>query len=342
MKPKKAKILEPLDDETLSSWMWRVNSVSSIPIITHMRLTSPECGIKARDLRGVHGESFEDRDLLSENTFIEAFKDTLSLSQTWLQKRFPGFSHPFIPAQFRRAFCSQCFMESFQQVGVPVSKVQWCYLTKPFCEVHGVLLHDSPECFINRDDYAVQAFVSYWDDRNFKRNCDLVNDAWPLWFGLALRSQKRLEHVMRRVPSSGDSFAVQMFVLTLMRAMMMPALHHAYPAIAFNNWGGPDCYIGHKNHINFYQEIYRSTCQARAHALYLSAIVLGWISHEEAFKASCENYYAPLTADSVWSRLDSSPGLVGLTLSELKLHETQYFNLAGLKIPDLMRSRYGA
>lgn len=299
MKPKKIKILKPLDDETLSSWMWRVNSASSIPIITNMRLTSPEYEIKAQDLRGVHGEKFEDRDVLSENAFVEIFKDKFNISQAWLHKRFPAFGHPYIPAQFRRAFCSECFKESFQQVGIPVSKVQWCYLTQPFCELHGVLLHDLPGCFINHDDYTVQAFVFYWDDRRFKENCDLINHTWRLRLGLAFKIQKQLQRVTRRAAGSGDGFKVQMFALTLMRAMMMPTFHHAYPKMAFNNWGGPDSYIGHKTYINFYQEIYRSTCLARAHALYLSAIVLGWVSSEEAFKTLDENHYAPFTADSV-------------------------------------------
>lgn len=79
MKPKKKSFPEPLPDETLSSWMWRVNSTSTIPFISHERFSSPEVEIKARDTRGIWGERFADRDLLSENTFIEPLMRTFNV-----------------------------------------------------------------------------------------------------------------------------------------------------------------------------------------------------------------------------------------------------------------------
>ncbi len=342
MKPGKHTVPEPLAGETLSSWMWRVNSTAHIPIMSYQRFSSPEGEIISRDSIGLWGEWFADRDLLTENAFVESFKQAFNISQAWLNKRFPKFSQPTIPTQFRRAFCSQCFMESFQKFGIPVSKVQWCYLTKPLCELHGVPLHDSSIFFINHDDYTIQAFVSYWDDPQFKENCDLIRDAGRVRNSLALMAQQRLHKLTRRASKSGHSFDVQMFVLTLMRAMMIPVLHHGYPKIAFDHWGGSDHYAGLGVHGDFYNEIYRSTCLARLYALYFSAIILGWITSEQARKTLHEGYFSPWNTHTIWSRLDDSPGILSLLFSELKLYETSYLNLTRMDIPELIRIRYDA
>ncbi|WP_415756287.1 hypothetical protein [Pseudomonas sp. LT1P18] len=331
---------EPLADETLSSWMWRVNSTAHIPIMSYMRFSSLEGEIIERDKIGLRGERFADRDLLTENGFIETFKKEFNISQPWLNKRFPEFSQPTIPTQFRRAFCSQCFIESFQKIGIPVSKVQWCYLTKPLCEFHGTPLHDSSIFFIDHDDYTIQAFVSYWDDHQFKEDCDLIRGAGAMRNSLALKAQQQLDKLTKRASKSGHSFGVQMFVLTLMRSMMIPAFHHGYPKIAFAHWGGSDPYAGLGIHGDFYNEIYRSTCLARLYALYFSAIILGWITSEQAFKTLREGYFSPWNTHMIWSILDDRPGILRLLFSELKLYETPCLNLTHMNIPKLTRIIY--
>jgi hypothetical protein len=298
--------------------------------------------IVTRDDRALQGEWFADRDLLSENEFVASFKSTFNIGQPWLNKHFPRFDRPVIPTQFRRAFCSQCFIESFRKVGIPVSKVQWCYLTKPLCGLHGIPLHDSSILFENFDDYTVQAFVSYWDVNKFKEGCDKMREVGTLRHGLTFKAQRRLDKLTRLAAKSGESFKVQMFVLTLMRAMMMPALQHGYPRFASECWGGAEGYKSPSAHGNFYQEIYRSTCLARLYALYFSAIILGWITRDQARNTLHENYYAPFCKDAIWSLLDESRILLGLLISELKLYETQHLNLAGLYIPNLIRLRYDA
>lgn len=342
MKLRKQAVPEPLADETLSSWMWRVNSTAHIPIMSHIRFSAPEGEMLGCDSMGLRGAWFADRDLLTENPFIESFRQVFNISQSWLSKRFPKFSQPTIPTQFRRAFCSQCFSESFQEVGIPVSKVQWCYLTNPLCELHGTPLHDSSVFFVDHDDYTVQAFVSYWDYPKFKENCDLVRDFGKIRNGLALKAQQRLQKLTKLASRSGQGFNVQMFVLTLMRAMMMPALHHGYPSIAFHQWGGCEPYAGLGVHGDFYQEIYRSTCLARLHALYFSAIMLGWITSEQARKTLHENYFSPWNTHMIWSMLDNSPKVLSLLFSELKLYETSYLNLTLIDIPKLIRICYDA
>lgn len=335
MSPRSTMVVEPLPDETLSSWMWRVNSTATIPLMSHLQFGSLEGGIIKSDMLGLQGARFVERDLLSENAFIEPFKKSFNISSSWLEKRFPGFNQLTIPVQFRRAFCPDCFMESFRHVGIPVSKVQWCYLTKPICELHGFPLLDSTELFINHDDYTVQAFVLYWDEPQFKENMNHVRSAWRQTHCLALRVQRQFQRLLRRAFKSGEDFKVQMFMLSLMRAMMMPALHHAYPKIAFHNWGGADPYAGFGVHGDFYQEIYRSTCLARLHALYLSGIALGWITSGQARKTLRENYYAPSSSDHIWSRIGNYSEVIRLLGSELKRYETQYLNAADLNIPDL-------
>lgn len=342
MKLIKHRIAQPLADETLSSWMWRINSTARRPVLSHMRFSSPDSDIVMHETLGILGERFADRDLPVGNSSIEVIRQSFDISEPWLKKNFPGFSQPTVPCQFRRAFCSRCFMESYQQVGIPVSKVQWCYLTKPLCELHGVPLHDSSIMFIDHDDYTVQAFVAYWDDRNFKDNCDLIRDAGRMRNALALKAQRRLQKLTKSASSFDEGFKVQMFTLTLMRAMLMPALHHAYPKIAFNYWGGARPYAKLGIHGDFYQEIYRSTCLARLYALYFSAIALGWVSNKQAHKTLHEGYFSPSSTDQIWSRLDKSPGLVRLIISELKCYETSFLSVADLEIPLHIRGRYDA
>lgn len=310
--------------------------------MSNLRFGSPEGEIVKSDTLGLWGERSADRDLLSENAFVETLKGTLGISHAWLVRRFPELSQPAIPVQFRRAFCSECFMDSFKYVGIPVCKVQWCYLAKPMCELHGVPLHDSTELFINHDDYAVQAFVSYWDEPKFKEVLNHVRSAGRLTHSLAFKAQQQLQKLIRQAAKSGEGFKVQMFILTLMRAMMMPSLHHAYPKLAFDNWGGANPYKGLGVHGDFYQEIYRSTCLARLYALYFSAIALGWISSGQARKALCEGYFAPCSPSQIWSRLDKCPGVVRLIISELKCYQSNYLNITELHIPDGIGVRYDA
>ncbi|WP_054893452.1 MULTISPECIES: hypothetical protein [unclassified Pseudomonas] len=340
MKSKKFSIPQPFPDETLSSWMWRVNSTATIPLISHERFSSPEGEILERDEQGLRGEGFADRDVLSENRFIEPLMRIFGISPEWLSKRFPAFSQLSIPIQFRRAFCSECLMESFQHVGIPVSKVQWCYLAKPMCELHGVPLHDSTRLFIEHDDYSVQALVSYLDDPKFKETQDHVRSAGRLTHSLAFKAQQHFQRLVKRARKSGDELKVQMFMITLMRTMMMPAYHHAYPNVAFHNWGGTNPYMGLGIHADFFLEIYRSTCLARIHALYFSAIALGWISSKQAFTTTRECYFAPWRVDQVWSRLDSYPSVLRIVALELKNYQTQYLNLADLDSPALNRMSY--
>ncbi|MFJ7789303.1 hypothetical protein [Pseudomonas sp. NPDC096925] len=342
MKPTKSTFPEPLLDETLSSWVWRVNSTLPIPFMSNLRFGSSEGEIVKSDTLGLWGERFADRDLLSENAFIEPLKGTLGISNAWLVRRFPEFSQPAIPAQFRRAFCSECFMDSFKHVGIPVCKVQWCYLAKPMCELHGVPLHDSTELFINHDDYAVQAFVSYWDEPKFKEVLNHVRITGRLTHGLAFKAQQQFQKLIRRATKSGEGIKVQMFLLTLMRAMMMPSLHHAYPKMVFANWGETHPYKSLGVHGDFYQEIYRSTCLARLYALYFSAVALGWISSRKAREPLYESYFAPRSPYQIWSRLDEHPGVLKLIISEFKCHQSRHINTADLNIPDLIRARYDA
>lgn len=340
MKSKKNSVPQPLPDETLSSWMCRVNSTAAIPFISHERFSSSEGEIKERDERGLWGEGFADRDVLSENRLIEPLMRIFGISPEWLTKRFPEFSQLIIPTQFRRAFCSECLMESFQHVGIPVSKVQWCYLAKPMCELHGIPLHDSTRLFIEHDDYSVQALVSYLDDPKFKETQDHVRSAGRLTLSLAFKAQKHFQKLIKRAHKSGDGLKVQMFMITLMRTMMMPAYHHAYPNIAFHNWGGTNPYMGLGIHADFFLEIYRSTCLARIYALYFSAIALGWISSKQAFTTIRECYFAPWRVDQVWCRLDNYPGILRLVALELKSYQTQYLSLADLDSPALNRMSY--
>jgi hypothetical protein len=334
-----AKLPEPQVGETLSSWMWRVNATSRVPFLSCARFTSGEREELNRKTWGINGNRFADRDRLTENSYIEDLKRVFKVSQTWLNKRFPEFNHPVIPTQFRKAFCSDCFMESFQQFGIPVCKMQWCYLTKPLCDLHEVPLHDSSEFFVDDDDYTVQAFVSYWDDPSFKEHCDLIRHGGEKRTALALKVQRRLHNLLRRASTSGESFKVEMFVVTLMRAMLMPTFHYAYPRIAFHFWGGSDQFASLGFYGNFFQEIYRSTCLARIYALYFSGIVLGWITSEHARKTLHEGYLAPWHADMIWSKLDERAGLLTLIFSELKLYQTSYLNCNDFYIPELIRMR---
>lgn len=342
MKPKIYTVPEPLADETLSSWMWRVNSTAHNPIMSYMQFGSLEDDIIDRDQIGLRGRRFADHDILTENGLVKSFKRAFNISQPWLNKRFPKFSQPTIPTQFRRAFCSQCFIESFQKIGIPVSKIQWCYLTKPLCEFHGTPLHDSSIFFIDHDDYTIQAFVSYWDDHQFKENCDLIRGAGAMTYSLALKAQQQLDKLTKRASKSGHSFGVQMFVLTLMRAMMIPAFHHGYPKIAFAHWGGSAPFAGLGIHGDFYNEIYRSTCLARLYALYFSAIILGWITSKQAFNTLRENYFSPWNTHMIWSILHDRPGVFRLIFSELKLYETPHLNLTHIDLPQRTRMIYGA
>ncbi|WP_139317814.1 hypothetical protein [Pseudomonas sp. PA1(2017)] len=332
-------IIEPLIDETLSSWLYRVNVSLGMPLRFY---SSPSVGPDRPSLSsGGASMAFSDPDIVGENLFLEEVATQLSISRGWLEKRFPRTNRPTVPAQYRRSFCIHCHSDSVKAVNNPICKSSWSYLTKPQCEIHSVPLIDCHLTVSGTADFSAQTLLWYCSVHSIEREVYLSNDACKLRSALALNVQRRISSLEVGVDVSKGASSVEMFVFTLMRAMMMPQVHHSYSKIAFRQWESHKRYDTRGTYINFFQEIYRSTCFMRIHALYLCGIILGWVDEDEAQATNkIEGWYSPFAADFIWGMLKDSK-LLRLMFTELKRYESSALNLNHLRgLPSPYRSSY--
>lgn len=323
--------LEPIFDETLSSWLYRLNVSLEMPVIFY-----PECRISHSWLAPGQThitERFLDPDLVSENLILNIYKEELGIPHSWIDQVFHILARARVPAQFRNSFCIRCYADSIKWVGLPACKTSWIQLTRPQCEIHCIPLIESPFAVSRVADFPAQTLLWYCGSHNVMKENEIINNSSKLRYALSLRVQQRVDRILKGSEHSQHSSSVEAFVITLMRAVMMPILHHAYPKIAFRQWGYRKRYQVNNLYLNFFQEIYCSSSLMRTHALYLCGIVLGWVSESEALSTSEEALYSPCQAGTIWDRINSYPGLMGLMASELKKHECPL-----LKIQDLRES----
>jgi hypothetical protein len=111
---------------------------------------------------------------------------------------------------------------------------------------------------------------------------------------------------------------------------MMPCLHYAFPKVVFSDWGGPNVYRRDAFYLNFYQEIYRATSIARVGALYLSGLLLGWVTEEEGRSTSSEGLFTPARAWVIWGLMEKHFNLLTLLGDELRRYESRSLNISML------------
>lgn len=323
-------ISKPIAGESLSSWSYRFNLQINGPIFDHPMYVSDARGIEQRDAPDSSGIRFVDPDEVAPNDWVDNCTQILGIPRQWFENQFPAFERPYTPLRYRRAFCYQCLAQSMQATGLPAWKSDWRHLAQPMCSVHAVPLLDAPVSIALAFDHPVRAFTWYWDSSDAKDRHLLICNAWPLRNAFAFDVQRRIDALRASAPDRTERAQIDGFMLSLMRAVMMPCLHYAFPKIAFLDWGGPNGYRRDAFYLNFYQEIYRAPSIARVSALYLCGLLLGWITEQEASSTSSEGHFMPARAKVIWRLMEKHSNLLSLLGEELRRYESRSLNISML------------
>lgn len=333
-------ISEPVVGESLSSWGHRINMQIETPISSYQFFVSDARRIDQGDAPVSSGSICAEPDDVAANDWVNNLVQTLDIPRQWFESQFPFFDRPYTPLRYRRAFCYECLAQSVQAVGLPVWKSEWRHLTQPLCSLHSVPLLDAPVSLALTHNHPVRAFAWYWDSLHAIDHFNLICSAWTLRNAFALNVQRRFDDLRARASDRAEQSQIDGFMLSLMRAVLMPCLHHAYPKFIFSDWGGTDAYSRDAFYIQFYQEVFRAPGYARVGALYLCGVVLGWITEEEARSTSSEGYFTPARAWHIWEVMGKNSSLLTLLGAELRCYESKSLNISSLAdIPACWRDK---
>ena len=321
-------ISEPVVGESLSSWSYRINLQINGPIFDHPKYVSDARGIVQSDAPDSSGIRFVDPDGVASNDWVDNCVQTLDIPRQWFECQFPFFERPYTPLRYRRAFCYQCLAQSMQATGLPAWMSDWRHLAQPMCSVHAVPLLDAPVSFALTLDHPARAFTWYWDSLHAKEHHERICNAWPLRNAFAFDVQRRIDALREKATDHVERAQIEGFILSLMRAVMMPCLHYAFPKVVFSDWGGPNVYRRDAFYLNFYQEIYRASSIARVSALYLCGLLLGWITEEEGNSTNSEGYFTPARAWVIWGLMEEHFNLLTLLGDELRHYESISLNIS--------------
>lgn len=323
-------ISEPVVGESLSSWGHRINRQIETPMFFNQHSVSDAHGIEQSDAPDSSGIRFVDPDGVASNDWVDNCVQTLGIPRQWFECQFPFFERPYAPLRYRRAFCYQCLAQSMQATGLPAWKSDWRHLAQPLCSVHAIPLLDTPVSIALTFDHPVRAFTWYWDSSDAKDHHLLICNAWPLRNAFAFDVQRRIDALRASAPDRTEQAQIDGFMLSLMRAVMMPCLHYAFPKIVFSDWGGPNGYHRDAFYLNFYHEVYRAPSIARVNALYLCGLLLGWITEQEAGSTSAEGYFMPARAKVIWRLMEKNSNLLSLLGDELHRYESRSLTISML------------
>jgi hypothetical protein len=127
---------------------------------------------------------------------------------------------------------------------------------------------------------------------------------------------------------------IENFILTLMRALMMPCMNGSYDGGSLTG-GRSEAVrriVGGANYTVLYLQPFLASSATRARALYLVGLVLGWISESAAKAAAGKDFYIATSAEHItrWL-LDEQTGLARWLSLNLQRFETDTVSLSVLQ-----------
>jgi hypothetical protein len=314
-------IPEISEGESLSSWMHRIALLGERSGLDKVNYISEfECGQAGADIMLSEAA---DPDFLETNIELPFFINRHGISKDRLAEKFGPCERPLVPIQYRRSYCYTCMEEGLRATRSFVCKLEWRYLLQPFCSAHRALLRDAPEEYCNNKDFGLRLFVSHHNRKTFDQY-DLACEADSELLTLSWKVQRRYMDLRQRASHREVAQQLDNFMLTLVRVMLLPCFHASYRNVDLSGWGGPDCFPKHGQsfYVKFYFEIYRVSCSARARALYLSGLLLGWIDPGDAKTARGRDYYMVTDRVQIWHTIEKNLRLGRWFHQQLKLYET--------------------
>jgi hypothetical protein len=325
-------IPEVSEGESLSSWMYRIalqgecNRHDEVSCIGKF-----EGGQAGTD---VILSVADDPDFLETNMELPYFINHHGISKDRLTEKFGPCEQPLVPIQYRRSYCYACLEEGLKTTRSFVCKLEWRYLLQPFCSAHRVLLRDASGEYCTNKDFGLRLFISHHNRVRVFDQYDLACEADSELLTLSWEVQRRYMDLRQRAPHSEAAQQLDNFMLTLMRVMLLPCFHASYRNVDMSGWCGPDCFPKHGQsfYVKFYFEIYRVSCSARARALYLSGLLLGWIEPGDAKTARGRDYYMVTDRAQIWNTIEKNSRLGRWFHQQLELYETSLLGTSDMGV----------
>jgi hypothetical protein len=324
-------IPEPLSGESLTSWVLRAYNRLSVEKLNSFQLELDYAGCGYVEADGSECDIprlLPDLDLLENNVYASKLLKDYNICESWLEKRFRLEIRPIIPFMYRQSYCYACLGEALQITQEIAVKHEWRFVLQPFCIIHNCVLLDAGVEFTRFSDYAYELFLYHCDRRGDKLKRSVLFEADHVIHDAALKVQRRYLRLREEAQDLSQRHRIDNFMLTILRAVLMPSLHFAYRPADFNKWAGSDAFVLPSLYVRFYQEVFRAPALMRAKALYLTGLVLGWIGEDEAVEAAKDSYFFPRKPLLVWRALDKTPGLLSLMCSDLRLNETAQLSIS--------------
>lgn len=215
-----------------------------------------------------------------------------------------------VPAKFRKSYCYECIAEGLINVKEFAWRLEWRLLYAPYCSIHNTLLRDAPESVALKYDFGRKVFESHWHADSFRERHNVVSEKDSALLALGARCQSTLL-LRRSMISVDDRDRFDKFLISLMRALLMPEFHYSYIAHQISSWRGSECFpkYGRNFYVNYFFEIYRVSTFARARAIYLVGLLMGLVTSQEAGAALDYNYHLIYSPDKIWERIDRNSSL---------------------------------
>ena len=324
-------IPEPIMGESMSSWMFRVritkrnhiNSCLSETVIRSVAL----CSDSERQAK----LSF-DPDFDLDSPLVGIFCRVYGVTMTYVAEYFRHEVQPTISRLCATAYCYECMVSSVRTVGAPHSKVAWRYALTPICTTHGTVLYDAPIEFCGLYDITRQIFRWHSTNPVAIRLKDRRSEPAEALASLAARVQTSYMNIRENAVSAATQSKIDGYMLTLMRALLMPCAHCFYVKRDFPAVLPKNCFSTDNSwYVSFYQEVFRTSAGARATSLFLAGILLGWINEEEAGELRSINHYMVCTPRHVWAALKKDTGMLMWLKTELSRNNTDYLSLSSLQ-----------
>lgn len=244
-------------------------------------------------------------------------------------KGAPWVGTVIIPLQHRRSYCYQCVEEGIRATGLPVIKSCWRHVLMPFCSKHEALLYDVSGRMSLNEDFPAAVFKFHWNRTFATTRFDEHTRSDITRLKGAMRVQQRVIDLWEGTTDVVQRSANLGFVLTLFRMVLQPTYEWAYSKKDMFNVGGPPSGLGF--YSAFYKLPLRATAFARARALFLVGLILGWIDDDEAQAPEFWDAFAPDRASMIWAHMPNHGPLGSWVRRELDLYQSGIFSRKSLR-----------
>jgi hypothetical protein len=220
------------------------------------------------------------------------------------------------------------------RTGFPVCLTKWRHVLEPFCDRHPYLLREGNLIGRVPEDLPRYLFKWHWQSRRQRDDYELYAAANAPLLALSRQVQLTITQTLITQSEMAIKHKFENFILTLMRALMMPCMDGSYDggSLTRGRIEAVQRIIGDANYTVLYLQPFLASSATRARALYLVGLVLGWISESAAKAAAGKDLYIATSAEHItrWL-LDGQTGLARWLSPNLQRFETDTASLSILQ-----------